>query len=94
MSKKSCIVEIDPPKMCTSKAGEVFKFRGFACPHCDGEGGFYKGGYSEKFKASLDDPDWVGCKVCGGTGELEANVVVGWVACGKVKEQFKNKDHE
>lgn len=92
MSKKISLLEITPPENLNApKSGEVFKFAGHTCPNCNGKGGFNYSGWMEKFKDNPVDPDWKICKVCKGTGELEANVVVGWIPCGTIKEQFEDQ---
>lgn len=89
MSKKTILLEITPPDSLDLKNGEIHCFKGIKCVKCNGKGGSYHGGWQEKFKKNLDDPDWVPCPVCRGTGELEAKAVIGWVPYGEVKERFK-----
>ncbi|MDR0749085.1 MAG: hypothetical protein LBF62_05895 [Tannerellaceae bacterium] len=90
MSEKIYILKIVPPEnMDKPKAGEVHKFAPYRCPHCHGEGGFNNSGWMGKFKKNMEDPDLEICPVCKGTGQLEANVVVGWVPAGEVKKPFK-----
>lgn len=89
MSIKREIVEVTPPKGIHFKKSELYKFKEQECPECNGNGGHYVGGWQEKFKDDLNSPDWIMCPVCKGTGLLEANVLVSWVSCGEVKEQFK-----
>lgn len=95
MSRKTEILIVEPPLfMDREKEGETFDFDNHGCPRCNGNGGFYCGGYMEKFKNDYNDPDWEVCPVCKGTGIIKANVVLRWTPSGEVKEQFKNIENE
>ena len=79
MSKKIEFLQISPVAGDEKGKGELFSFRSFECPDCNGQGYFYHGGWAQKFKKHLDDPDYVECEKCKGTGMLQAKVVVGWM---------------
>ncbi|WP_165026773.1 hypothetical protein [Dysgonomonas sp. ZJ279] len=90
MSKVINVLEISQPDgMSYSHTGEVFKIPQ-RCNNCKGDGGFYIDNRSHRY-----DPEMGGhyqpCGVCKGTGELEANIVVGWKPKGEIKEQYRNE---
>ncbi|GHV13590.1 hypothetical protein FACS1894169_00920 [Bacteroidia bacterium] len=79
------IIEINPPEVVgeQTQRKEVFFSR---CGYCKGKGWFYNGGYSQKFKKNLSNPNYEACPYCKATGKVKAVVSVEWLPHGEVIE--------
>lgn len=70
MSKTRQLIELVPPAVFREARPERFTVMGFVCPECHGNGWWWKGDGKDYEKAP--------CRVCGGTGEVDAEVTVNW----------------
>ena len=71
------MIELSAPKVFREHRPEHFAVKGFTCPECNGNGWCWR----EEINDPLARPDgWlkVDCPVCGGTGEVDAEVTVNW----------------
>lgn len=88
MSTKKFIVEISQPQVFrANNTGEVLKFPAQRCETCNGEGGWFIGEKSFNYDPETGEY-YKKCGTCKGTGELEAQVVVGWRPHGNIKPQY------
>ncbi|MDR1646024.1 MAG: hypothetical protein LBS05_09455 [Tannerellaceae bacterium] len=86
MSERKEIIEIRTPRYITRvRQMETYTFRGFSCPCCSGRG------YTS---VEIGKDEWRddACAICGGTGALEADVIIQWVA--KNDDRDKNNAPE
>ncbi len=77
MSMKKQVILLETPPTIQEGKPERFVVDGFTCPECHGN----KRVWRQKFADDdMDDRGWVKtvCPVCGGTGEVEAEVTVNW----------------
>ncbi len=70
MSMKKQIILLDAPQVIQADRPETFTVEGFACPECKGNGWHWEELFNEYYK----EP----CQVCGGTGEVCADVTIRW----------------
>lgn len=88
MSELTSLLKIVQPFGLTyANQGEVFKIVQ-RCEACKGDGGRYIDSRCPSYDPHIGE-HYQGCKVCKGTGSLEANIVIGWKPYGEVKEQYK-----
>lgn len=79
MSRTLQLLNITPESHNKENEPEVKSYSDFECPSCNGKGFFNHSGWAAKFKKDLDDPDFVECTRCAGTGKLQAKVVIKWM---------------
>lgn len=84
MSRISKHIELRPPKIWVGGGAEVIREGGFQCPECHANG----------YHWALDKNDptehaevKVPCRVCGGTGEVVAEVAIRWRAPERAREK-------
>lgn len=68
MSKVTRMVELTPPKGCSTK--ELMTSPGHTCRYCGGRG-YFKGVWCRH-----DEPKT--CPICGGSGQVDAVVTIEW----------------
>lgn len=76
------MIELSAPSVLREYRPERFMVKGFTCPDCHGNGWGWRQDYDN---ADADNRGWckVACPTCGGTGELDAEVMVNWKKQGK-----------
>lgn len=79
MSQTLQLLNIMPDEHDKDNKAEVKSYSDFICPTCNGRGFFDYSGYMQKYKKNLDDPDFVECTRCKGTGRLQAKVAIKWM---------------
>lgn len=93
MSVEQKLLNVCPDDFYKDNRPEIYSYSDFRCPTCNGQGFFYQSGYMQKFKKNLDDPDFIECTRCKGTGRLQAKIVIKWMPedspskCPKEDEQ-------
>jgi len=70
------MIELMPPAVFREARPEKFTVSGFTCPECHGNGWYW--GNEHDGAPSPDGWMKVVCPVCGGTGEVDAEVSVNW----------------
>lgn len=80
MSRKIELMEISPEVSNRNNNPEIYQFAGYDCPSCGGKGYSDFSGWTAKYKKNYDDPDEQQCQRCGGSGKLQASVLVKWMA--------------
>ncbi len=95
MSQIKEIIEIHPPSgmYWPNSRNEQIRSKIYRCPVCNGEGGRYIDGRSFSYDPKQGE-HYEPCVLCKGTGEIQCNVNIEWVAIGEIKEQFKTKNNE
>lgn len=83
MSMKKQIILLESPQVIQADRPETFTVDGFSCPECKGQGWHW----------AEDGADYtkVPCKVCGGTGEICAEVTVNWRPSWMEKDAVKDE---
>ena len=66
------MIELSAPPVLRTQRPEHFNVEGFTCPECSGNGWHWKGDGKDYEK----DP----CRVCNGTGRVDAVVTIHWKA--------------
>lgn len=77
MSRKRLMIELSAPSVMREHRPEKFTVTGFTCPECNGNGWGWR---KKEDDADVDQHGWgkQTCPVCGGTGEVDAEVTVNW----------------
>ena len=77
MSARKQIVLLETPPVIQEGKAERFVVDGFVCPECRGNKVVYRQRFDD---ADVDSRGWgrTPCTVCGGTGEIVAEVAVNW----------------
>lgn len=77
MSRKKQMIELSAPQVLREHRPEKFLVKGFICPDCNGNGWGWRQDYENE---NADSRGWykATCPACGGTGELDAEVIVNW----------------
>lgn len=76
MSKIKSFIELHVPQNKDSMKATFADTKECGC--CNGKGYIYYGGYNEKFKENIDDPDEKPCPCCYGSGKLECEITINW----------------
>lgn len=88
MSKIINLLEVSQPSgLVYAKQGEVFKVPQ-TCNSCNGKGGRFVDSRAPDYEYESGE-HYEPCKVCKGSGELEAQIVIGWMPHGEVKEEYR-----
>jgi len=71
------MIELSAPKVMREHRPERFTVQGFTCPECNGNGWNWR---QSDDAIDVDQHGWGKhtCTVCGGTGEVDAEVTVSW----------------
>ena len=77
MSRTRQMIELQAPAVMREHRPERFTVKGFTCPVCNGNGWHWGNTFDD---ADVDSRGWahITCSVCGGTGEVDAEVTVEW----------------
>lgn len=82
MSKIHELISIEPPEYMSSSKIEHFQSKIHTCPICYGHGGYWHDQHT------IEGEGWNICKMCQGTGQIQAKITQEWIPAGEVKEQF------
>ena len=91
MSEIIELVAIEPP-VGLSYIGartEHMHSKIYRCTVCNGSGGKCIDSRSYGYDSSKGESYHEACKMCKGTGQIQATITQEWIAVGEVKEQFK-----
>lgn len=81
-SRRKVIIELDAPSIVSLPYSGVVEERivseGHECSYCRGHGRVLR------LDAAGEEWEWQECPVCGGTGELDAEVTIRWKARGEL----------
>ncbi len=71
------MIELFAPAVLRENRPERFTVKGFTCPECHGNGWNLRQTFDD---ADVESRGWGKevCPVCGGTGEIDAEVTVNW----------------
>ena len=84
------MIELFAPSVMREHRPEKFTVKGFTCPECHGNGWGWRQGFDD---ADVETRGWEHqtCPVCGGTGEIDAEVTINWRK-QEVKKQTTNNE--
>lgn len=88
MSEIINLIRLKQPVGFKPTKGEILKMQPQRCEKCNGRGGWVTNERSYGYDPTIGETATV-CPVCKGTGEVSAQIVIGWESSGTVKELFK-----